>query len=91
MGATQFLQMKMTPMSADPVQRRIMMMMPVVFTVFFLGFPAGLVLYWLTNNVLTIAQQAIYNRLEQRRHGTPAMEPAKGGGRRKGSKQVASK
>lgn len=92
MGATQFLQMKMTPLSADPVQRRIMMMMPIVFTVFFLGFPAGLVLYWLTNNVLTIAQQAIYNRLEQRRSGTPAPEPVKGGGgRRKGSKQVASK
>lgn len=91
MGATQFLQMKMTPMSADPVQRRIMMMMPIVFTVFFLGFPAGLVLYWLTNNVLTIVQQAIYNRLEQRRHGTPDPEPSPGGGRRKGSKQVASK
>jgi YidC/Oxa1 family membrane protein insertase len=91
MGATQFLQMKMTPMSADPVQRRIMMMMPVVFTVFFLGFPAGLVLYWLTNNVLTIVQQTVYNRLEQRRPSPPAAEPAKGGGRRKSSKQVASK
>ena len=90
MGATQFLQMKMTPMSADPMQRRIMMLMPVVFTVFFLGFPAGLVLYWLTNNVLTIVQQTIYNRLEQRRNPPPAAEAAKPA-RRKSSKQVASK
>lgn len=90
MGATQFLQMKMTPMSADPMQRRIMMLMPIVFTVFFLGFPAGLVLYWLTNNVLTIVQQAIYNRLEQRRKQPPAVEAAPPG-RRKSSKQVASK
>jgi YidC/Oxa1 family membrane protein insertase len=88
MGATQFLQMKMTPMSADPMQRRIMMLMPVVFTVFFLGFPAGLVLYWLTNNVLTIAQQMIYNRLEQRRLGPPAEETAPKSGRRKSSKQA---
>lgn len=90
MGATQFLQMKMTPMSADPMQRRIMMLMPVVFTVFFLGFPAGLVLYWLTNNVLTIVQQMIYNRLEQRR-GLPAEEVPAKGGRRKRSKQVTPK
>jgi YidC/Oxa1 family membrane protein insertase len=91
MGATQFLQMKMTPMSADPMQRRIMMLMPVVFTVFFLGFPAGLVLYWLTNNVLTIVQQMIYNRLEQRRVALPAEEAPAKGGRRKSSKQVTPK
>ncbi|HEX2163265.1 MAG TPA: membrane protein insertase YidC, partial [Thermoanaerobaculia bacterium] len=91
MGATQFLQMKMTPMSADPMQRRIMMMMPIVFTVFFLGFPAGLVLYWLTNNVLTIVQQTIYNRIEERRRNPPDAQPASAGGRRKSPKQVASK
>lgn len=91
MGATQFLQMKMTPMSADPMQRRIMMLMPIVFTVFFLGFPSGLVLYWLTNNVLTIVQQTIYNRMEQRRLDPPAAEPVAKGGRRKSSKQVTSK
>lgn len=91
MGATQFLQMKMTPMSADPMQRRIMMLMPIVFTVFFLGFPAGLVLYWLTNNVLTIIQQMIYNRLEQRRADPPAEEIQAKGKRRKSPKQVTPK
>lgn len=89
MGATQFLQMKLTPMSADPMQRRIMMLMPVVFTVFFLGFPAGLVLYWLTNNVLTIVQQTIYNRIEQRRQGPPEQKAL--AGRRKSPKQVTPK
>lgn len=64
MGVTQFLQQRLTPMSGDPTQRKIMMMMPVIFTVFFLGFPAGLVLYWLTNNVLTILQQGIFNYLK---------------------------
>ncbi len=62
MGATQVLQMRMTPMSGDPIQRRLFQLMPIFMTVLFLGFPSGLVLYWLTNNVLTIAQQAAYNR-----------------------------
>jgi YidC/Oxa1 family membrane protein insertase len=65
MGASQFIQQKMTPSTADPMQRRIFMLMPVFFTVLFLGFPSGLVLYWLTNNVLGIAQQAVYRRLRQ--------------------------
>jgi YidC/Oxa1 family membrane protein insertase len=63
MGITQFIQTKMTPMTGDPMQRRLFQLMPVVMTIFFLGFPSGLVLYWLTNNVLTIAQQAVYNRV----------------------------
>ena len=62
MGVTQFLQVKLAPMSGDPMQRRIFQWMPVLMTALFLGFPSGLVLYWLTNNVLTIAQQAVYNR-----------------------------
>jgi YidC/Oxa1 family membrane protein insertase len=62
MGATQFLQVRMTPSVGDPMQRRLFQLMPVVMTVLFLQFPSGLVLYWLTNNVLTIAQQAVYNR-----------------------------
>ncbi|MEP7012095.1 MAG: membrane protein insertase YidC [Acidobacteriota bacterium] len=62
MGATQFLQVRMTPSVGDPMQRRLFQLMPVVMTFLFLGFPSGLVLYWLTNNVLTIAQQAVYNR-----------------------------
>lgn len=67
MGGTQFLQQKVTPQSGDPMQRRIFLMMPVIFTVLFLKFPSGLVLYWLTNNVLTIVQQLIYMRVKERR------------------------
>lgn len=57
MGATMILQQKMTPSAMDPVQQKIMMMMPIVFTFLFITFPAGLVIYWTTNNLLTIAQQ----------------------------------
>jgi len=66
MGATQFLQQKLAPSAAEPMQRRMMMAMPVVFTFLFLGFPSGLVLYWLTNNVLTVIQQWVYQRLKAR-------------------------
>jgi YidC/Oxa1 family membrane protein insertase len=66
MGASQFLQQKLSPASGDPMQRRIFLMMPIVFTFLFMGFPSGLVLYWLTNNVLTIVQQLITQRLKQR-------------------------
>ncbi|MFW5792075.1 MAG: membrane protein insertase YidC [Desulfohalobiaceae bacterium] len=57
MGATMFLQQKLSPAPGDPTQAKIMMLMPVVFTFIFLNFPSGLVLYWLVNNVLSIAQQ----------------------------------
>jgi YidC/Oxa1 family membrane protein insertase len=57
MGATMFIQQKMTPSAMDPAQAKIMLIMPVVFTFLFMSFPSGLVLYWLVNNVLTIAQQ----------------------------------
>jgi YidC/Oxa1 family membrane protein insertase len=57
LGASMFLQQKMSPPAGDPAQQRIMMFMPIVFTFMFIGFPAGLTLYWLTNNVLTIVQQ----------------------------------
>lgn len=57
MGATMFLQQKMTPAPGDPTQAKIMMFMPIVFTVLFLGFPSGLVIYWLVNNVISIGQQ----------------------------------
>ncbi|MFQ5761181.1 MAG: YidC/Oxa1 family membrane protein insertase, partial [Acidiferrobacterales bacterium] len=52
-----FVQMKLSPQQLDPMQRRIMTALPVVFTVFFIFFPAGLVLYWVVNNILSIAQQ----------------------------------
>jgi YidC/Oxa1 family membrane protein insertase len=57
MGATMFIQQKLTPAAGDPTQQKIMMFMPIVFTFLFLGFPSGLVVYWLVNNVLSIAQQ----------------------------------
>lgn len=62
MGATQFLQVKFAPQSGDPAQRRLFLLMPLFMLIFFISAPSGLVLYWLTNNVLTIAQQAVYNR-----------------------------
>jgi YidC/Oxa1 family membrane protein insertase len=65
MGGTQFLQQRMTPQAGDPMQRRMFALMPIFFTVLFLGFPSGLVLYWLTNNVLGIGQQLIYKRLRE--------------------------
>lgn len=62
MGITMFIQQKMTPSSGDPRQEQIMLLMPVVFTFFFLNFPSGLVLYWLINNILSIVQQYWINR-----------------------------
>ncbi len=62
MGATQFISQKMTPAMGDPMQQKIMLLMPVVFTFFFLNFPAGLVIYWLFNNILQIGQQYYINK-----------------------------
>jgi YidC/Oxa1 family membrane protein insertase len=67
MGLTMFIQQRLNPAPPDPVQAKVMMFLPVVFTVLFLNFPAGLVLYWVVNNVLSILQQWwIGKRLEQR-------------------------
>ena len=63
MGATMVLQQRMTPTQADPMQQRIMMMMPVMFTFMFVFAPSGLVLYWLTSNVFGIGQQVATNRI----------------------------
>ena len=57
MGATMFIQQKMTPAPGDPTQAKVMLFMPVIFTFMFLNFPSGLVVYWLVNNVISIAQQ----------------------------------
>jgi YidC/Oxa1 family membrane protein insertase len=57
-----FIQQWMTPTTADPAQKRIFMMMPLVFGFIFKDFPSGLVLYWLVQNVLSIVQQMIMNR-----------------------------
>jgi YidC/Oxa1 family membrane protein insertase len=62
MGVTMFVQQKMTPTTGDPMQAKIMQFMPLMFLMFFLKAPAGLVIYWLVNNVLSIAQQMIINR-----------------------------
>lgn len=57
MGATMYFQQMLNPPPPDPMQARVMKLMPVMFTALFLFFPSGLVLYWLTNNLLSIAQQ----------------------------------
>ncbi|MBU1052443.1 MAG: membrane protein insertase YidC [Proteobacteria bacterium] len=62
MGATMFIQQKMTPAVGDPAQAKMMMFLPIIFTVIFINFSAGLVLYWLVNNVLSILQQHIISR-----------------------------
>jgi len=62
MGGTMFLQQKMSPAPEDPMQAKMMMWLPVVFTVIFINFPAGLVLYWLVNNVASILQQSYINK-----------------------------
>jgi len=62
MGATMVLQQKMTPAMGDPLQQKMMLLMPVVFTFLFLNFPSGLVIYWLFNNILSIGQQYYINK-----------------------------
>lgn len=62
MGASMFLQQKMNPAPPDPMQAKMMMMMPIVFTLLFMSFPAGLVLYWTVNNILSITQQWFVTR-----------------------------
>ena len=57
MGATMFLQQRLTPSIGDPMQQKIMMFLPIVFTFLFISFPSGLVIYWTVNNMLTISQQ----------------------------------
>jgi len=62
MGISMFVQQKMTPTTGDPAQAKVMQFMPLMFFFFFLKAPAGLVIYWLVNNVLSIAQQLMINR-----------------------------
>lgn len=66
MGVTMFVQQKLNPAPPDPIQAKVMMLMPVIFTVLFLSFPAGLVLYWTVNNILSIAQQWYITRALER-------------------------
>ncbi|MDG4868441.1 membrane protein insertase YidC [Guyparkeria sp. 1SP6A2] len=62
MGASMFVQQKLNPAPVDPMQKKIFQWLPVIFTVFFAFFPAGLVLYWFVNNLLSIIQQSIITR-----------------------------
>ena len=57
MGASMFFQQKLNPAPPDPMQAKVMQMLPIIFTAFFAFFPSGLVLYWVVNNLLSIAQQ----------------------------------
>jgi len=75
MGLTMFLQMKLNPAPPDPIQAKVFMFLPVIFTVILAGFPAGLVIYWTANNALTIAQQWIIMRRAAAR--TPSTPPAR--------------
>jgi YidC/Oxa1 family membrane protein insertase len=73
MGATMVWQQKITPSTADPIQQRIMMFMPIMFTFLFLWAPSGLVIYWFTSNVWAIGQQMITNKII----GPPQVKPAR--------------
>jgi YidC/Oxa1 family membrane protein insertase len=66
MGASMFLQQRLNPAPVDPVQAKVMMFLPIVFTVFFAFFPSGLVLYWFVNNLISLSQQAyITKKIEE--------------------------
>ena len=62
MGVVMFFQQKANPAPADPVQEKVFMFMPIIFTLLFAWFPSGLVLYWVTNSLLQFAQQWNVNR-----------------------------
>jgi len=66
MGAAMFGQQKLNPAPADPMQAKVMQIMPIMFTAFFAFFPSGLVLYWVTNTLLSIAQQWKINKVVER-------------------------
>jgi YidC/Oxa1 family membrane protein insertase len=75
MGATMIIQTRLNPVPPDPIQAKVMKIMPIAFSVFFFFFPAGLVLYWLVNNILSIAQQWHINRLLERASLVPQRKP----------------
>jgi YidC/Oxa1 family membrane protein insertase len=78
MGATMFIQQKLSPMPPDPIQAKVMMALPVVFTFLFLWFPAGLVLYWVVNNTLSIAQQWFITKRVEAAGGVATKEKDEG-------------
>ncbi len=78
MGATMFVQQKLSPMPPDPIQAKVMMALPIVFTFLFLWFPAGLVLYWVVNNTLSIAQQWVITKRVEAAGGVVTKEKEEG-------------
>jgi len=80
MGAAMFFQQRLNPQVGDPVQMKVMQVMPLIFTAMFAFFPAGLVLYWVTNTILSIAQQWKINRVVEREDKQPrgGKRPKKG-------------
>jgi YidC/Oxa1 family membrane protein insertase len=77
MGVTMWAQMKLNPQPPDPIQQKIFAWMPVIFTFMLASFPAGLVIYWTWNNLLSIAQQWMIIRRDEREKA--ARPPAQGG------------
>jgi YidC/Oxa1 family membrane protein insertase len=93
MGASMVLQQKIMPTTMDPTQAKVMLMLPAFMTVLFLTFPAGLVLYWLTNNVITITQQFVTDRyiFKKPTFSTAPSEPSPDTETRDGNKSSAKK
>ncbi|MDR3154385.1 MAG: membrane protein insertase YidC [Deltaproteobacteria bacterium] len=86
MGASMLWQQKMTPTMGDPMQAKMMMLLPLFFIVFLLNMPSGLVLYWLVNNILSIFQQKLINR----NGGAAPAKDAPGGKGARGARPAAS-
>jgi YidC/Oxa1 family membrane protein insertase len=77
MGVSMVIQQKIMPTTMDPTQAKIMLLLPAFMTLLFLSFPAGLVLYWLTNNIITITQQFVTDRyIFKKRTAPSSSEPA---------------
>jgi YidC/Oxa1 family membrane protein insertase len=80
MGVTMFIQQKLSPAPPDPIQAKVMMALPIVFTFMFLWFPAGLVLYWVVNNTLSIAQQWVITKRVESGADAAAIKSGAGSG-----------
>jgi len=90
MGVSGLALQRLTPTAPDPMQRRIMQIMPIAFTFFAFAFPSGLVLYWLTNNLLTMVQQAFYLRHKKKSSGQEAKKAGKPAAEKKAEKKGKS-
>ena len=78
MGASMYIQQRLSPAPPDPTQAKVMMFMPVIFTAMFLFFPAGLVIYWLTNNLLSVTHQwAVLKTFDAKKDAYQRREKAK--------------